>query len=242
MHGAVWPIMKQYYTFITPLYGRVYRRSRWTLQQPSKITVRCWIERRGWYFLRHNICTCMCPSSNRWLLAYLLWLTLDGVEGKAWAWRERGRHVWRQRLVGVQLYVAIRQQISSVSVVSGTFVMWFVFSLQGPWDLAKPFPRHICFCVVTRDRDGDAVISGPDFSSTSPQLVSLPFLSLSVYLSICLSWRKAAPGGAKCHGSGSEREKRRSEKLRWRKREKLFTLLSWWLCFGFSPSHMHWTS
>ena len=62
----------------------------------------------------------------------------------------------------------------------------------------NPSPRHICFCVVRRDRDGDAVISGLDFSSTSTQLISLPlffFICLSRYLS--LSWRKGTTEGAK---------------------------------------------
>lgn len=52
----------------------------------------------------------------------------------------------------------------------------------------NPSPRHICFCVVRRDRDGDAVISGLDFSSTSTQLISLPpFFLFFLYLFISLS-------------------------------------------------------
>lgn len=74
----------------------------------------------------------------------------------------------------------------------------------------NPSPRHICFCVVRRDRDGDAVISGLDFSSTSTQLTSLPlsffFFFVSVYLAICLCrGERELQKGLKCHGSGSGR-------------------------------------
>ena len=106
--------------------------------------------------------------SDWWPLAYLLLLTLDGVVGK-----------------GERLASSCLQQSDNRSARC----LWLVALLScdlfspsratGIWH--NPFPRHICFCVVRRDRDGDAVISGLDFTLTSTQLVSLP-LSLSIYL------------------------------------------------------------
>lgn len=67
-------------------------------------------------------------------------------------------------------------------------ICFVFFTLKGYWDLAKPFPGHICFCVVRRDRDDDAVIYGLDFSLISAQLVSLHFCP-SVYPSPVLGER-----------------------------------------------------
>ncbi|MEQ2269511.1 hypothetical protein XENORESO_005544 [Xenotaenia resolanae] len=84
-------------------------------------------------------------------------------------------------------------------------------------DLAKPFPRHICSCVVRRDRDGDAVASGLDFSATSLYLSPSLSVCLSVRLSVCLcvSSRKGGQGGLNvmsCHQKQKEKRKREGER------------------------------
>lgn len=89
----------------------------------------------------------------------------------------------------------------------------------------NPSPRHICFCVVRRDRDGDAVISGLDFSSTSTQLTSLP-LSFFFFFCICLSrylslsWRKGTTEGAKMSRLRIREEREGVEGGRERERER----------------------
>lgn len=130
----------------------------------------------------------------------------------------------------------VRQQISSVSVASGAFAMWFVFTLQGHWDLTKPFPRHICFCVVRRDRDGDAVIFGLDFSSTSTQLASIPFsllLYLFIYLSLCHGERKQWTG----LNVMAQDQRHRKERETKRKREVVYLALWVTLLWRLSSSH-----
>lgn len=88
------------------------------------------------------------------------------------------------------------------------------------------------------DRDGDAVISRPDFSSASTQLVSLLPLSICLSLYLPLSQRKGITEGAKCHGTGSERGEKEGREIGvgggQRKREVVYlallvTLLLWLL-------------
>lgn len=52
--------------------------------------------------------------------------------------------------------------------------------------LQKPFPRDISLCVVRRDGDGDAALSGPDSSSASRRLLFVLSLSLFISLSVSL--------------------------------------------------------
>lgn len=103
-------------------------------------------------------------------------------------------------------------------------ICFVFFTLKGYWDLAKPFPGHICFCVVRRDRDDDAVIYGLDFSLISAQLVSLHFCP-SVYPSPVLGERDRRKELNVMAQVQREREtdKRRIDETR----GKLFTLFSW---------------
>lgn len=127
--------------------------------------------------------------------------------------RREVRHGRKQRLgCALQPHVAIRRQISSVSTAGGTYVCHVIcFHPPGPPGFGRTLPQDtFVFCVVRRDRDGDAVISGLDFSSTSTQLTSLPlsffFFFVSVYLAICLCrGERELQKGLKCHGSGSGR-------------------------------------
>lgn len=60
-----------------------------------------------------------------------------------------------------------------VALSSCDLVFVCFFYPPGPLGFGNPFPGHICFCVVRRDRDDDAVVSGPDFSLTGTRIVSL---------------------------------------------------------------------
>lgn len=162
--------------------------------------------------------------------------------------RREVRHGRKQRLgCAFQPHVAIRRQISSVSTAGGTYVCHVIcFHPPGPPGFGRTLPQDtFVFCVVRRDRDGDAVISGLDFSSTSTQLTSLPlsffFFFVSVYLAICLCrGERELQKGLKCHGSGSgrrERESRAVEKERERGREVVYLALLVTLLWLLSSSH-----
>lgn len=132
-----------------------------------------------------------------------------------------------------EMYVCVMAETVEDPAVSDNS-MWLVtllscdlfcfFTLKGYWDLAKPFPGHICFCVVRRDRDDDAVIYGLDFSLISAQLVSLHFCP-SVYPSPVLGERDRRKELNVMAQVQREREtdKRRIDETR----GKLFTLFSW---------------
>lgn len=124
----------------------------------------------------------LCMHSSCWPLSYFLWLTLNEVKGKSKhpqgeADMYEGRGCWRSSCV----------LLSDNSLWLVALLSCDLFSpsrATGIWQ--NPSQDTFCSCVVRRDKDGDAVISGLDFSLGSTQLVSL-FLSLFICPSICLS-------------------------------------------------------